>query len=368
MGGLIFLSLETRGTMIERTQLEPVTIEHEELRGIARTVAELEWLLLILVLLYQVFAEPEPVVRAALSAAMFFFTAMILSFRYANFYRTESRWKIAVETCAMTVFITWALWFTGKLASPLLNTYLMVIITSALALGKLATVVEMALIFVCVLLLGDFTSADGSFSVHQIGGIVVQLAPVILIAYITTMFSADIHYGLNRVRLLSETDELTGIYNRRGFATLGGRLFSQAIRYGHPSTVMLIDLDAFKEINDQYGHEAGDQVLRQVAAYIQTELRITDVLARYGGDEFIVLLPETPSRAAIDVGERIRKAVAASPIEFSGHSIATTVSIGVAAYPESGGALDTLIGRADRAMYEVKQAGRNGVVVVQKRP
>jgi len=346
--------------MINRTP-ELVSIEQEALRGIARTVAELEWLLLILVLMYQVFAEPEPATRTALSAAMFFFAAMILGFRYANFYRTESRWKIAVETIAMTAFITWVLWFTGKLASPLLNSYLLVIITSALALGKIATLVEMAIIFACVLALGDFTLADGSFSMRHVGGVAAQLAPLILIAYITTMFSADIHYGLNKARLLSETDELTGIYNRRGFAILGGRSFSQAVRYGRPSTVMLIDLDAFKEINDKHGHEAGDRMLRQVAACIQTELRNTDVLARYGGDEFIALLPETPSRAAVDVGERIRRAVAVSPIEFGGHSITTTVSIGLAAYPESGATIDTLIGRADRAMYAVKQAGRNGV-------
>ena len=344
-----------------KTTPEPATIEQEELRGIARTVAELEWLLLILVLLYQVFAEREPDTRAALSAANFFFASMILAFRYTNFYRTESRWKIAVETVVMTVFITWVLWFTGKLVSPLLNTYLLVIITSALALGKLATLLEMALIFVCVLLLGDFTSADGSFSMRHIGGAAAQLAPLILIAYVTTMFSADIHYGLNKARLLSETDDLTGIHNRRGFAILGGRLFSQAVRYERPSTVMLIDLDTFKNINDQYGHEAGDRMLRQVAACIQAELRTTDVLARYGGDEFIALLPETPSRAAVDVGQRIRKAVAASPIEFGGRSIATTVSIGVAGYPESGATIDALIGRADRAMYTVKQAGRDGV-------
>src|SRR5690606_18315758 len=108
-----------------------LSIEQEELRGISRTVAEIEWLLLILVLLYQFFEGPAPDDRVAISMVLFFYAAFILSFRYANFYKTETRWKIAIETFAMLLFSTWVLWFTGKLASPLVNTYLLVIITSA---------------------------------------------------------------------------------------------------------------------------------------------------------------------------------------------------------------------------------------------
>jgi len=97
------------------------SVEQEELRGISRTVAEIEWLLLILVLVYLVFGRPIPDIEPALSMAMFFYAAFVLSFRYANFYQHETRWKIAIETLAMIVFITWALWFTGGLASPLVN-------------------------------------------------------------------------------------------------------------------------------------------------------------------------------------------------------------------------------------------------------
>lgn len=103
--------------------VETLSVEQEELRGISRTVAEIEWLLLILVLLYQVFDGPAAEDKAAISAGLFFFAAFVLGFRYANFYKAESRWKIAIETFVMVAFITWVLWYTGKLASPLVNAY-----------------------------------------------------------------------------------------------------------------------------------------------------------------------------------------------------------------------------------------------------
>ena len=344
---------------------ERLTIELEELRGISRSVAEIEWLLLILVLLYQAFEGPAAEDQSAIAAALFFYGAFVLSFRYANFYKTESRWKIAIETWAMIVFITWSVWFTGKLASPLLNAYLLAIITSALTLGKLATLCEMALIAACYVLLGEYSSMRQLVSLGYIGGLATQLAPMLLVAYITTMFSADIRYVMNKTKLLSETDELTGLYNRRGFAIVVDRLFAQAVRYDRAASVLLIDVDRFKALNDRYGHETGDRVLRLVTKCIETELRQTDVLSRFGGDEFVALLPETPPGAAVDVAVRIREAVAGTPIEVGDRSVITSVSIGVASYPEDGRTIDAVLGRADRAMYLAKQGGRNGVVKFQ---
>ena len=341
---------------------EILSIEQEELRGLSRTVAEIEWLLLILVLLYQVFGGPAAEDQAAISASLFFFAAFVLGFRYANFYKTESRWKIAIETFVMLLFITWALRFTGRLASPLVNVYLLVIITSALALGKLTTMLEMALIAACFVLLGGNARPDKLFSLAYLGGLVAQLAPMLLVAYITTMFSADIRFGLNRARLLSETDDLTGLYNMRGFTIVVDRLFAQAMRYNRPASMLMIDSDNLKAVNDRYGHEAGNRLLKMVAKCIETELRHTDVLARYGGDEFVALLPETAPDRAIEVAQRIVKAVATAPLEFEGKRIETSVSIGLACHPEDGRSIDTVQARADRAMYLAKEQGRNRVV------
>ena len=124
----------------------------------------------------------------------------------------------------------------------------------------------------------------------------------------------------------------------------------------------MLDSDNLKHVNDTYGHDAGSSLLRQVANAVQSELRATDVPARYGGDEFIVLLPETPPKGAADVAERIRNAIALRPLAINGHSIQATVSVGIACYPEDGRTLDALAARADRALYQAKQEGRNRVV------
>ena len=115
-----------------------VSIEQEELRGISRTVAEIHWLLLILVLLYLVFGgdRGDPEADAAVSAGPFFYAALVMSFRYANFYKRETRWKIAFETLGMITFVTWVLWYTEGPASPLVNLYLLPVITSALTLAS----------------------------------------------------------------------------------------------------------------------------------------------------------------------------------------------------------------------------------------
>jgi diguanylate cyclase (GGDEF)-like protein len=342
----------------------PTTLEQEELRGISRTVAEIHWLLLILVLLYLVFGgtTEDAEVNAAVSSGLFFYAALVMSFRYANFYRRETRWKIAIETWGMIAFVTWVLWFTDRLASPLLNAYLLAVITSALTLGKVTTLINVGLIAACYVLLGGSLDAEELASLRFVAAFAAQLAPVLLVAYITTMFSADIRYGLQRAKLLSETDDLTGLFNTRGFAIAANRLFSQALRYDRPASVLMIDSDNLKRVNDAYGHDAGNRLLRQLANAIQGELRATDVPARYGGDEFIVLLPETPPKGAMDVAERIRRAISGTALALEGKSVASSVSVGVACFPEDGRSLDALAARADRALYHAKQRGRDCVV------
>jgi diguanylate cyclase (GGDEF)-like protein len=341
----------------------PVSIEQEELRGIARTVAEIHWLLLILVLLYIIFggAREDAESSAAISMGLFFYAALVMSFRYANFYKRETRWKIAIETCGMVAFITWVLWHTDGLVSPLLNAYLLPVITSALTLGKVFTLLAVALIAACYLLLGGSLAPD-LITLAFVGALVAQLAPVLLVAYITTMFSADIRYGLARAKVLSETDDLTGLLNVRGFALAANRLFAQAARHGRATSVLMIDSDNLKSVNDGYGHATGNELLRHLALSIQAELRFTDVAARYGGDEFIVLLPDTPAKGAMEVAERIRNRISGAPVQVGGRELATSVSIGIACYPEDGATLDALAAHADGALYSAKQDGRNRTV------
>ena len=341
------------------------SIEQEELRGISRTVAEIHWLLLILVLLFVIFGMPDKMAEAAVISALFFYAAFVMTFRYANLYKRETRWKVALETWVMIGFITWVCFYTGGLASPLLNTYLLPVITASLTLGKVTTLIEVALIAACQVFLGGSFSMEQLLSLAFLGGFAAQIAPVILVAYIVGMFSADIRYGLSRAKLLAETDELTGLLNMRGFSIAANRLFGQALRYNRAATILMIDSDNLKMVNDTHGHEAGNRLLKQLTRLVQAELRYTDVLARYGGDEFVVLLPETPSAGALDVASRIREAIASAPLEIDGKRVGCTVSIGLASHPADGNSMDAVVARADRAMYQAKRGGRNRVVAFQ---
>jgi diguanylate cyclase (GGDEF)-like protein len=339
------------------------SIEQEELQGISRSVVEIEWLLLILVLLYYVLGGIENANKPPLSLSMVIYAFFVMGWRYTGVFKQESRWKIAVETWVMTGFITSALWYTGRLQSPLLNAYLLVIVTSALATGKLATLLEMFLIAICFVFLGSHSEMYEILSQKYASGMFAQFVPFVVVAYITSTFASDIRYGLNKAKVLSETDELTGALNRRGFSIIADRIFGTAIRYNRPLSLLLLDSDNLKLVNDNHGHQAGDQLLITLVKIIQTELRQSDVLSRQGGDEFAVLLPETPASGALDVAERIRIAIEHSPLVLDGKTIHITVSIGVTSYPSEGHSLDVLLAQADQKMYKAKHGGRNRVVM-----
>jgi diguanylate cyclase (GGDEF)-like protein len=207
-----------------------------------------------------------------------------------------------------------------------------------------------------------FTAVGNGETVYSLSygvELVAALSPVLLVAYITTMLSADIHYALGKAKLVSQTDSLTGLYNLRAFSTIVDRAFNQAIRYSRPMSLIMIDSDNLKTINDRYGHESGNRLLKQIVSSVQSQLRSTDVLARYGGDEFVVLLPETGATGAREAAERIRCSVAASGLKIQDSIVPTTVSLGVATYPDDGVDLSILLDKADKAMYRSKQGGRN---------
>jgi diguanylate cyclase (GGDEF)-like protein len=161
----------------------------------------------------------------------------------------------------------------------------------------------------------------------------------------------------------ARTDGLTGLYNRRHFDEQLARIVSDSLAHGSPASLVVADVDHFKRVNDTYGHEAGDAVLKAVARVFLDCLRAEDVCARYGGEEIAILLPETSVARARDVAERVRKAIAAKPVKHGERTITVTASFGVAGYPESTALRDALFPAADRALYEAKNRGRNQVRV-----
>ncbi len=336
----------------------------EELKGFSRTIAEIEWLLLILVLLYQLILVPDQLASTALTMAMFFYTAFVLLFRYVNFYRREAYWKLAIETGMMIVFITWVLIYTGRLGSPLQNLYLLVVITSSLTLGRASTVAAMAVIGLCYLWLGYpvwHESTLDSFGAD----FMTRFAPLAMVAYVTTMLTTDTRLAMAQVKKLSETDELTGILNRRAFGAIVTQTLNLAQRYSRNFSIIMMDSDSLKAVNDAHGHEAGDALLKAMVEHAQNELRKTDQFARYGGDEFVLLLPDTNREGALLTAERIRARINASPLVVGGKEIVTTASMGVATYPEHGKDYDRIFEAADNALYASKSQGKNRVTMTQ---
>jgi diguanylate cyclase (GGDEF)-like protein len=167
--------------------------------------------------------------------------------------------------------------------------------------------------------------------------------------------------ALEEVERLAITDSLTGLYNHRHLFELEDREFQRARRYRLPLSVIMLDIDEFKQVNDTYGHAIGDQALKGVAECCRKELRGVDVIGRYGGDEFVAMLPETGLSAACQVAERLRKSIAEMVLDTKGGRVTVTVSLGIAALDDEHLTPETLLDHADQALYVAKENGRNRV-------
>jgi len=164
---------------------------------------------------------------------------------------------------------------------------------------------------------------------------------------------------------MATIDPLTGAYNRRTFHDIAERELGRARRADQPLSIIIVDIDHFRPVNEQHGNRAGDEILRRVADLIRTALRKEDMLVRYGGEEFLVMLPEVPGPGAVVVAGRIRKAVEAETLMVEGRSLQLTVSVGVSARLDEGPeSIERLLARADEALALAKQRGRNRVVAL----
>lgn len=165
-----------------------------------------------------------------------------------------------------------------------------------------------------------------------------------------------------RVQALAITDGLTGIYVRRHFLERYAEDFARSKRHGLKLSVLMIDLDHFKQCNDTYGHLVGDIVLKEIAKIMKGYVRQVDLIGRYGGEEFVIALPDTDRNSAIAVAERIRQEVENHKFRAYDETITMTISIGIATYPDNGDDVQMLIDKADQALYKAKEEGRNRVI------
>jgi diguanylate cyclase (GGDEF)-like protein len=268
---------------------------------------------------------------------------------------------VAFEVVLAIMLTTVLLVLTDYASSPFVFVYLLIAVAVALQLGgPLAMVVAMATTFAFLGVLAldpqlaSYTTAD----LLRFG---LQIGSIWLLAYVAGVFASGERRMRNSVLQLSRTDALTGLYNRSQlFPTLEEEV-QRTRRSARGFCLLMIDLDGLKAVNDSFGHHRGDEVLRLLGGVIRRSIRLVDTAYRYGGDEFLVLLPETDFGGAFVVAEKVRAGAEEVGLAAGGGELLTSVSIGLVSCPEDGTSAEELMIAADRAMYQAKSLGKNQV-------
>ncbi len=287
--------------------------------------------------------------------------------------RIDYRWGIGFATSVLDILLVvgclFALLLRGQpelaLENPVAYPMLFIALSATSmrldhrACALAGAVAVTAYVLLVTLATAGVGSAAPPHGVFALGDQVARTLMLAAMAFIGTV----VNLRMQRPHILSANDGLTGIMNRRAFEERWAGEVARARRYGRPISIAAIDIDYFKQFNDTYGHAAGDVALRSVAGVIRNRIRAGDFVARLGGEEFVIALPETSSVNAVELAEDVRRAVAENPITIPGSRtpVGVTISLGVASWPEHGEEVSRLLERADNRLYEAKLAGRDQV-------
>jgi diguanylate cyclase (GGDEF)-like protein len=275
-------------------------------------------------------------------------------------HRWRGRYTVAIEVVAALALATGLVWLTGGASSPFVFTFDLLVVAVALTMGsRLALLVTAAasLAYVGQLLLDTSSFANNGHLLQ----VAVNLGSLWLLAYLAGVYANSERRVRARVLELSQTDPLTGLFNRGHLYPTLEQEIQRTRRSGRGFCVLMIDLDGLKAINDSMGHLRGDEVLRAVGRVITGSIRTVDSAYRYGGDEFLILLPETEFIGAYVVAEKIREGVEQISESLVTDPASTSVSIGLVSHPEDGSSTEELMVAADRAMYQAKSLGKNQI-------
>jgi diguanylate cyclase (GGDEF)-like protein len=273
--------------------------------------------------------------------------------------------KFVIEGSVAITVATLLVALTGGVASPFFFVYPLIVggaalvVTPAITLGLALTA---ALGYLLAVVLG---SPEGATSVPiTIATVGINLTAMILLAYIAMVIAREQRSSRDAAIRLSTIDPLTSLFNRGFFFAALEREIARSARSGRGFCLLMMDLDELKAINDRLGHFHGDRVLNAVGQVVSEGVRRIDTAARYGGDEFVVLLPETDPTGAFVLAEKIRIGVNELALDLPDDTVRPSMSVGVVSYPEDGSTADELMISADRAMYTSKRAGKNRVTGV----
>ncbi len=272
------------------------------------------------------------------------------------------RTKFLLEASFALTFVTLLVLLTGGAGSPFFYAYPLIVAGAALIVrpattAGLALVASFGYLAATVLAPGGFPPAPATIAM-----IAINLTALVLLAYVAMAVGREQRRSRDAAIRLSTIDPLTGLFNRAFFFAAVEREIARSARSGRGFCLLMMDLDGLKMVNDRWGHFVGDQVLRGVGEVIRRGVRRIDTPARYGGDEFVVLLPETDPTGAFVLAEKIRQGVRELSFIGSGQQVRASLSIGVVTYPYDGTSADELMISADQAMYTSKRQGKNQVV------
>ncbi len=306
-------------------------------------------------------ADAYPEMRAAIYALGGAAAALVVVLHELLPDRWRGRATAAIEVLGALALATGLVWLTGGPTSPFVFVYHVIVVAAALtmrarlalAVGAFATLGYLAVV--------ALDTAGSTTSSTALLGVGINIGSLWLLASLAGVYASADRRIRASVLELSQTDSLTGLLNRgRLFPTLEQEV-QRTRRSGRGFCVLMVDLDGLKAINDSMGHLRGDDVLRSVSQAINRSIRNVDSAYRYGGDEFIVLLPETEFIGAYVVAEKIREGVEEIGPSIGAEEASTSVSIGLVSHPEDGSSAEELMITADRAMYQAKSLGKNQI-------
>jgi len=334
--------------------------DQQRFRGYDRIMGSISWLLIALVALAtRIMPAPDHssfVFLAIFSVLLFVYN---ITARYGLFSRRHSQFKTFIDLLVFLAFIVAVCWYTGKLTSPFLSLLYLVLMAAALTQGRRITYLMAGLAVSSYLLLASADFREINYYLTHI----LELFPYMLIAHLGGLLADETESARREVERLSLTDEVTGLNNMRNFFMLADVQEKLAIRYGRKFVICMVDADGLKKINDRYGHPAGTELIRRMAVLITGNIRDSDIPARYGGDEFVIMFNETTKSEVTAAVERIIAEMSSSTFPFGGSMLSSTISAGLAGYPEDGPDVKTVTSKADQALYVSKRSGKNRLTV-----
>lgn len=335
-------------------------VVQQRFKGYDRIMGNISWLLIALVALAtRIMPESDQasfLFLAVFCTLLFFYN---VNARYGVFSRRYSQFKTFVDLVVFLAFIVAVCWYTGKLTSPFLSLLYLILMAAALTQGRRITYLMAGLAITSYILLASADFRELNYYLTHI----LELFPYMLIAHLGALLADETESARMEVERLSLTDDVTGLNNMRNFFMQAEVQEKLAKRYERTFVICMIDADGLKKLNDRYGHFAGTELIRQVSTVITANIRVSDICARYGGDEFVIMFNETTKSEVVVAVERIINDMASNSFPFEGNMLSSTISAGLAGFPEDGPDVRTVTSKADQALYVSKRAGKNRLTV-----